>query len=304
MITTQTRHESPSNGFGTRAAVAEAAATSATARPLVELDADHPGCRDAAYRERRNLIAQLALDYKPGAPLPDAPYTAQEHDVWRTIREHLAPRHARYACAEYLTYAERLALPHGTIPQLREVSAKVERLSGFRLEPVAGLVSPRVFLENLADGVFLSTQYIRHHSSPLYTPEPDVAHELIGHATTLASPRFAEINRLVGRAVRRTKSDEGLERLGRLYWFTVEFGVLREGGRVKAYGTGLLSSAGELAAMSKAELRPFDLDAASLQPYDTTRFQPVLFCADSFDAMFDALRDYLVRWGGPASSVF
>src|SRR6185295_6964723 len=115
----------------------------------------------------------------------------------------------------------------------------------------------------LARGVFLSTQYIRHHSTPLYTPEPDVAHEIIGHAVTLANKQFAELNRLFGEAVRRTNLTSELDRLAHVYWFTIEFGVLRENGQIKAYGTGLLSSAGELAEMDKAELRPLDLDAAA-----------------------------------------
>lgn len=267
-------------------------------RAVVRLDPDHPGFRDADYRARRNRIARLALAHRPGEPIPEAPYTPAEHAVWRTIREALEPQHRRYACAEFLESLGRLDLPRERIPQLGEVSARIEVLSGFRLEPVAGLVEPRVFLETLAGGVFLCTQYIRHHSTPLYTPEPDVVHELIGHGVTLASPRLAELNRLVGRAVRRTTSDEALARLSRVYWHTIEFGVLREGGRVKAYGTGLLSSAGELEAMGGAELRPLDLEAASRQDYDPTAFQPVLFCADSFEAMYEALREFLLGWPG------
>ena len=263
---------------------------------IVQLDPDHPGFRDGEYRARRNQIAQIALEYRPGEPIPDAPYTAQEHEVWRIIWEAVEAAHQKHACAEYLECVRRLDLPRTRIPQMREVTEKVEALSGFRLEPVAGLVEPRVFLESLADGVFLSTQYIRHHSTPLYTPEPDVAHEIIGHAVTLGSEPLAELNRLVGRAVKRTPSTEALERLARVYWFTIEFGVLREGVEVKAYGTGLLSSAGELEAMREAELRPLDLEAASRQEYDPTHYQPVLFCADSFDIMYQTLRDYLVRW--------
>jgi len=263
---------------------------------IVQLDPDHPGFRDPEYRARRNHIAQIALAYKAGTPIPDAPYTPEEHVVWRRIWEALEPAHQAHACAEYLECVRRLELPVDRIPQLCEVAAKVEALSGFRLEPVAGLVEPRVFLESLADGVFLSTQYIRHHSTPLYTPEPDVAHEIIGHAVTLASENLAELNRLVGCAVKRTKSTEALERLARVYWFTIEFGVLREDGKVKAYGTGLLSSAGELEAMHKAELRPLDLEAASRQDFDPTDYQPILFCADSFEEMYRALKAYLIDW--------
>jgi phenylalanine-4-hydroxylase len=260
---------------------------------IVQLDPDHPGFRDAEYRARRNRIAQIALRYEPGARVPDAPYTAEEHALWRAIRDALEPAHRAHACAEYLEAARRLDLPRERIPQLCEVSERVRAISGFRLEPVAGLVAPRVFLESLADGVFLCTQYIRHHSTPFYTPEPDVVHELLGHALTLASPRLAELNRMFGRAVRRATSAEELERLSRVYWFTIEFGVLREVNEVKAYGTGLLSSAGELEALTKAELRPLDLEEAARASYDPTRFQPLLFCADSFDEMYESLSRFL-----------
>ena len=263
---------------------------------IVQLDPDHPGFRDLEYRRRRNQIAQIALKYHPRDTIPDAPYTDEEHQVWFEIWRALQPAHRQHACTEYLDCLKQLDFAPGRIPQLREVNERVLAISGFRLEPVAGLVQPRVFLENLADGVFLCTQYIRHHSTPLYTPEPDVVHEIVGHGVTLASPRLAELNRLFGKAVKRTTSSQALEELSRVYWFTIEFGVLREDGAVKAYGTGLLSSAGELEEMHEADLRPLDLDAAARQEYDPTHFQPVLFCADSFAAMYETLREYLIRW--------
>lgn len=263
---------------------------------LVQLETDHPGFRDPVYRARRNAIARIALDYRPGSAIPDVPYTEQEHEVWRTIRRELEPRQQSYACAEYLQCAVKLDLPGNRIPQLREISAKVQEFSGFRLEPVSGLAHPRSFLAALANGVFLSTQYIRHHSAPLYTPEPDVVHELIGHAVMLASPRIAELSRLVGAAARRADSEESLERLGRVYWHTIEFGTVREAGSVKAYGAGLLSSAGELERIRAAETRPFDLEMASRQAFDSTNYQPFFYCAESFAAMFQTLRDFLLRW--------
>jgi phenylalanine-4-hydroxylase len=263
---------------------------------IVQLDPDHPGFRDAEYRARRNQIAQLAMDYRPGQEIPDAPYTDDEHRVWQTIWRALRPAHQKHACAEYLQAIERLSFSDGRIPQLREVNERVQAISGFRLEPVAGLVQPRVFLENLADGVFLCTQYIRHHSTPMYTPEPDVVHEIVGHGVTLACPELAALNRQFGNAVKRVKSAEELETLSRVYWFTIEFGVLRENGELKAYGTGLLSSAGELDEMHEADLRPLDLSAVTNQTYDPTHFQPVLFCGDSFDSMCDTLQEYLARW--------
>src|SRR6185503_17344611 len=279
-----------------RMVAADSDETVADRNAIVQLNPDHPGFRDAEYRQRRNQIAQLALNYRPGDSIPDAPYTADEHRVWQTIWEALRPAQAEHACAEYLAAIERLSFDPTRIPQLREVNEKVKAISGFRLEPVAGLVQPRVFLENLADGVFLCTQYIRHHSTPLYTPEPDVVHEIVGHGVTLACPELAEVNRLFGKAVKRTTSADKLEQLSRVYWFTIEFGVLREKGSIKAYGTGLLSSAGEMEEMHKADLRRLDLAAASNEKYDPTHFQPVLFCADSFDDLYQRLREFLVKW--------
>ena len=295
-MTTQTKQPLLSDHVDMRLVAVDTDEVPADRNAIVQLDPDHPGFRDREYRKRRNQIAQLATNFQPGDQIPDAPYTEEEHQVWRAIWTALEPAHQKHACGEYLASLRRLNFDPDRIPQLREVNEKVQAISGFRLEPVAGLVQPRVFLENLADGVFLCTQYIRHHSTPLYTPEPDVVHEIVGHGVTLACPQLAELNRLFGQAVKRTSSADALERLSRVYWFTVEFGVLRENGSLKAYGTGLLSSAGELEEMQEAELRPFDLAAASLEKYDPTHFQPVLFCADSFDRMYVTLRNFLVDW--------
>ena len=293
---TQTKQPLLSDHVDMRPVAVDADEVTADRNAIVQLDPDHPGFRDREYRKRRNQIAQLAMNFQPGDQIPNAPYTAEEHQVWRAIWTALEPAHQKHACAEYLASLLRLSFDPNRIPQLREVNEKVQAISGFRLEPVAGLVQPRVFLENLANGVFLCTQYIRHHSTPLYTPEPDVVHEIVGHGVTLASERLAELNRLFGEAVKRTTAQDALDRLSRVYWFTIEFGALREGASVKAYGTGLLSSAGEMEEMRDAELRPLDLEAASRQQYDPTHFQPVLFCAESFDGMYQTLRKYLINW--------
>ncbi|MCB9638355.1 MAG: phenylalanine 4-monooxygenase [Myxococcales bacterium] len=263
---------------------------------VVQLDPDHPGFRDQSYRARRNAIAEIALKYEPGTEVPDVNYTPEEHDVWRIVCDHLLPKQKRLACKAYLEGAARLELPNTQLPQLRDVSARLQQVSGFRLEPAAGLVDPRVFLCTLGEGIFLSTQYIRHPSTPLYTPEPDVVHELLGHAVTLAHPQLAEVNRMLGQAAQRTDSDIMLEKLGRIYWYTIEFGVLMEDNKPKAYGAGLLSSAGELERIETVELRPFDLNDMIERPYDVTQYQPFLYCAASFEEMLVRIKDYLGRW--------
>ena len=100
---------------------------------------------------------------------------------------------------------------------------------------------------------------MRHPSEPLYTPEPDIIHEVIGHGNMLASPRFAELKRLAGEAARRVETDEALQFIADVFWFTLEFGVIREGGELKAYGAGILSSYGEIEEFRHTEIRPIDL---------------------------------------------
>jgi len=267
-----------------------------------QLSADHPGFTDAAYRVRRQALGEVAAAYRRGGAVPDAPYADEEHALWRTCSAELARRHERYACDEYLAGVDALRLPDDHVPQLTEVSQLLAPLSGFRYEPVPGLVSPWNFYGALADGWFMSTQYIRHHSVPYYTPEPDVIHEVVGHANQLASPRFADIYRKVGEAVKRVRSDQAVQFLSRVFWFTVEFGVVYEGGDLKAYGAGILSSFGELDAFRDADVRPFDVAAMGAQPYDITKYQPVLFAADSVDALVGELADFLDHYDEDAFS--
>ena len=146
-------------------------------------------------------------------------------------------------------------------------------------------------------------QYIRHHGNPFYTPEPDICHELIGHAPMFADPDFAEFSHKIGLAS-LAASDEDINRLASCYWFTVEFGVLKEEGAIKAYGAGLLSSFGEMewacadkpslecresggmmthhAHLENPELKPFIPEDAAVQPFPITTYQPVLFCAERY----------------------
>ena len=258
----------------------------------VQLAHDHPGVDDPVYRARRNQIAALALEWNPGDPVPHAEYTEEEQDVWRQVCAELAVLHRTYACAEYLVGADRLRLPGDHIPQLDEVTAAVEPLTGFRYIPAAGLVPLREFYGSLADGLFHSTQYIRHHSVPLYTPEPDVIHEVVGHANCLASDRFARLYRSAGEAARRVENGEALEFVSKVFWFSLEFGVLREGGTVRTYGAGLLSSYGEIQEIANADLRTLDVARMGVQTYDITHYQPLLFCAESFEHVEDVVGEF------------
>jgi phenylalanine-4-hydroxylase len=262
----------------------------------VELAADHPGASDPVYRERRNHIAAQALAWEPGLPVPQIEYSEAEHEVWRIVSRELAPKHAKYACREFRDAAAALALPGGRIPQLDEVSNGLEPLTGFGYHPAAGLVPLRQFLGALGDGIFHSTQYVRHDAMPLYTPEPDLIHEVIGHGNLLASPRFAAIKRQAGLAAQRVETEEALQFLADVFWFTIEFGVLREEGEVRAYGAGILSSYGEIEEFRGADLRPLDLLEMGTLEYDITKYQPVLFCADGMGELEDVVGGFFERF--------
>jgi phenylalanine-4-hydroxylase len=262
---------------------------------LVVLDRDHPGFRDPVYRARRDAIARLALGHRDGDPPPCVEYTEEEHGVWSVVWTNLAPVHDRYACSAWFDGDRRLRLSRTRVPQFTEVNEQLLAMTGFCLMPVAGLVTPGSFLRELGRGVFLSTQYMRHASAPLYTPEPDVVHELIGHAVSLASPDFALLNRRFGE-VAMTLPDEEMQPLIRAYWYALEFGVIHDAGALKVYGAGLLSSFGECGRFeTSAELRPFDLDAMAETPFDPTDYQRTLFVAPSFAVMKQGVLDWLDR---------
>lgn len=264
---------------------------------LVALDRDHPGFRDADYRARRNEIAALAEGWTPGEPAPTIVYDACENGVWKTALAELRPLHRRFACGAFETAWPILDFADDAIPSFAHVNDRLAARTGFRLAPVAGLASPAEFMGALADGVFFATQYVRHHSAPLYTPEPDVLHELIGHAALLADDRFATLNRAFGEATRRASEPE-IEALIRVYWYALEFGVVGPPGARRVIGAGLLSSFGELGRFeTEAELRPFDLDVIRNTPFDPTDYQRVLFVAESEAELMTRLGAWLDRIG-------
>ena len=199
----------------------------------------------------------------------------------------LSPKHDRLACRAFREAKARLALPVEHVPQLDEVSAALEPLTGFAFHPAAGLVPLDEFLGSLADRVFHSTQYLRHPSAPLYTPEPDIVHEVIGHGNLLADPDIAEVKRLAGVAARRCETPEALQYLADVFWFTIEFGVIWEDGELRCYGAGLLSSFGEIDEFRGADIRPIDFHAMATLDYDISHYQPILFACDGMGELTD-----------------
>jgi phenylalanine-4-hydroxylase len=251
---------------------------------ILELPADHPGVSDPEYIERRNHIAGLSTNEALGTRPPVVDYTPIEDHVWSTVHAALTSLHTDYAVTEYCRAAAVLDLPTDRVPQLAEVSDRLTELSGWRLGAVPGLVSTSEFFGALGDRCFPSSQYVRHASVPFYTPEPDVIHELIGHANSLASPRIAGLYERAGQVASRLTDPRLVELLGRVFWFTLEFGVAIEEGHLRTYGAGLLSSFGEITNFRNSDVRPFDTNAmGAFADYEISTFQDVLFAAASFD---------------------
>jgi phenylalanine-4-hydroxylase len=205
------------------------------------------------------------------------------------VSEALVDKHRTFACQEYLDGKEALGLPKDHIPQLEDVSEMLRPLTGYRYRPAAGLVPLREFYGSLADKAFWSTQYVRHHSVPLYTPEPDVLHEVVGHGNTLANPRFTALYEAAGRATNRVETDEALQFISKVFWFTLEFGVLHEGGALKTYGAGILSSPGEIEEFRGMTIKPLDLVDMGTTEYDITVYQDLLYAAESFSQVEDVV---------------
>ncbi|XP_050392270.2 tryptophan 5-hydroxylase 1 isoform X1 [Patella vulgata] len=262
-----------------------------------ELDADHPGFKDEVYRERRNYFSKIAMQYKHGEPIPRVEYSNEEKWTWGTVFRELTTLYPTHACREYLTniplLVEHCGYRQDNVPQLEDVSNFLKARTGFQLRPVAGYLSSRDFLAGLAFRLFHCTQYIRHSSDPFYTPEPDCCHELMGHMPLLADASFAQFSQEIGLASLGA-SDEEVSKLSTCYFFTVEFGLCKQDGDLRAYGAGLLSSIGELkhALTDKAKKIRFEPMRTSQQECLITTFQDVYFFTDSFEDAKERMRQF------------
>jgi phenylalanine-4-hydroxylase len=218
-------------------------------------------------------------------------YTAEDHAVWGILYERRMRELEETGSRVFLDGAEAIGLRQDSVPDLDEVNAALVARTGWSAVPVVGFIPAREFFLCLAHRRFPTTVTVRPREQLEYLPEPDIFHDVFGHVPLHADPVFADFLQRFGAVAARARTEEETEQMARLFWFTVEFGLVNERGRTRVYGSGLISSAGDAANAlgDRCERRPFSLDAVISQPFEIDRFQDVLFVVDSFDQLFEAV---------------
>jgi len=230
-----------------------------------------------------------------------AAYTPEQHAIWRELVSRRMPQLEIHACAEYLDGFKQIGLQADQLPDLNAVSARLQPRTGWSSTPVSGFLPADAFFEMLAARKFPTTTWIRGRDAMEYTPEPDIFHDVFGHVPMHAHPVFADFLEHYGKVCAQLTDQGDLERMGRLFWFTVEFGVIREQGAIKVYGSGLISSHGECTQVVERsnglEIREFDLEKVLDTVVDVSKMQPVLYAIESFDQIYEATKEAEARLG-------
>jgi phenylalanine-4-hydroxylase len=224
-----------------------------------------------------------------------AAYTPEQHEVWAELVRRRMPQLEEHACAEYLEGFKQIGLREDSIPNLAEVNKRLAPRTRWNATPVSGFLPADAFFEMLAARKFPTTTWLRSRDSLEYTPEPDIFHDVFGHVPMHAHPVFADFLEGYGKVCARLTDKDKLERMGRLFWFTVEFGVIREKGGIKLYGSGLISSHGESTYVIEdakngrgPEIRDFNLEQVLGQQFLVSEMQKVLYAVESFDQIYEA----------------
>jgi phenylalanine-4-hydroxylase len=221
----------------------------------------------------------------------NAAYTADENRVWHDLITRQLPLVQNRACNEYLQGVRALNLPHDHIPQCPEISAVLQEMTGWSLEPVPALIPFEHFFHLLANHKFPAATFIRRREELDYLQEPDIFHEIFGHCPLLTHQACADFTATYGK-LGLDATPEDREMLAKLYWFTIEFGLINTPQGVRAYGGGILSSKEETVYSVESTIpirKPFDIIDILRTPYRIDIMQPVYFVIDSFDVLFELI---------------
>jgi phenylalanine-4-hydroxylase len=220
-------------------------------------------------------------------------YTGEQHGIWAELVARALPELQKHAAREYLDGFQVIGLETDRLPSLEAISARLAPRTGWNSTPVNGFLPAPAFFEMLATRRFPTTTWLRSRESLEYTPEPDIFHDVFGHVPMHAHPVFAEFLEHYGRVCASVTDAGVLEKLGRLFWYTVEFGVIRQQNEIKVYGSGLISSHGECKNVidGHCAIRDFLLDDVMETPVKVDELHKLLFAVSSFDQIYDAMHE-------------
>jgi phenylalanine-4-hydroxylase len=235
----------------------------------------------------------------PVAELPSfitqeyAAYDDEAHAVWRLLYERRMATLVDTGSDAFLSGMERIGLSSDGVPDLAEVNARLAARTGWAAVGVSGFIPAAQFFRCLERRRFPTTLKVRPRDQLDYLPEPDIFHDVFGHVPLHADPVFGDFLQRFGALAAHAKSEGQTAAMARLFWFTVEFGLIRERGRPRIYGSGLISSHADAANAlgPNCDRRPFNVDAVMNQSFEIDRLQNVLFVVDSFDQLFDAVEE-------------
>lgn len=239
------------------------------------------------------------VNERPIESVPVPNYTEEEHGTWQLLLEKQQSLVEGRACIEFIAGLGRVQFPKTRIPRLVDVSNLIEKQTGWKLVRVEGLVHPKDFFSLLSRKLFPSTDFIRQRSELLYTPAPDMFHDLFGHTPLLTSHDFTEFFQAFGQcgmnAYAKYPPEHDIHRmLQTIYWFTVEFGLIQTSQGIRAYGSGSTSSPEELefCVGPKCDRQPFEIEKVAHQPYDIWHLQEKVFVIESFPKLGKDFRDW------------
>lgn len=220
-------------------------------------------------------------------------YTEEQHSVWSELVARVLPDLEKHAAQEYLDGFEIIGLQRESLPNLKSISARLVSRTGWSSTPVSGFLPAPAFFDMLGSRRFPTTTWLRSRNSMEYTPEPDIFHDVFGHVPMHSHPVFADFLERYGRVCSSISDTSVLERLGRLFWYTVEFGVIHQHGEIKVYGSGLISSHGECRNVinGRCVIRKFSLDEVLNTPVKVDEQHTLLFAVSSFDQIYEAMHE-------------
>ncbi len=229
-------------------------------------------------------IDQCVIEQNWGA------YTTADHKTWETLYNRQVATLKPMVCDEYFAGLRTLGLVAESLPDLEKMNRNLRAATGWEVLAVPGLIASRPFFQMLANKQFPAGTFIRTPEQLDYLEEPDIFHDVFGHVPLLTNPAYANYMQAYGEAGLTAMDHKGVKFLARLNWYTIEFGLIKNGGEIKAYGAGIMSSYGEARYVihdPSANFLQFNLDRVLRTGYYIDDFQATYFTIDSFDALFE-----------------